>query len=172
MGLIACPECDKQVSDKAMICPYCGAPREEIQKAGERVKANRWSVRTKLILAALSLGVVASFSTYMSYGSPGQRLRYSEQVKEELKSTLIAEDIMAVRESGFINLGEKNNYRGNFLIIEGFCKSDECLQEIIETTRKVIREIGCERYRRLFDEAYIVNNGGVSEAESVYISCS
>ena len=29
MPLINCPECDKQVSDLALACPHCGAPRVE-----------------------------------------------------------------------------------------------------------------------------------------------
>ena len=29
MALISCPECEKQVSDKAKSCPYCGCPIEE-----------------------------------------------------------------------------------------------------------------------------------------------
>ena len=32
MALIHCPECDHEISDKATQCPYCGCPREEIEK--------------------------------------------------------------------------------------------------------------------------------------------
>jgi hypothetical protein len=34
MALIACAECQQQISDKAPACPHCGAPRE-IAVAGE-----------------------------------------------------------------------------------------------------------------------------------------
>ena len=30
--LITCPECGKQISDKAAACPGCGCPMEEITK--------------------------------------------------------------------------------------------------------------------------------------------
>ena len=32
MALISCPECKKQVSDKARSCPHCGCPIEEIKE--------------------------------------------------------------------------------------------------------------------------------------------
>lgn len=35
MALINCPECDKQISDKAKACPNCGFPIEEMNKPNE-----------------------------------------------------------------------------------------------------------------------------------------
>jgi hypothetical protein len=35
MALINCPECDKQISDKAKTCPNCGFPIEEMNKPDE-----------------------------------------------------------------------------------------------------------------------------------------
>lgn len=35
MALINCPECNKQISDKAKACPNCGFPIEEINKPNE-----------------------------------------------------------------------------------------------------------------------------------------
>lgn len=32
MALIQCPECGKEVSDKARKCPHCGYPLEELEK--------------------------------------------------------------------------------------------------------------------------------------------
>lgn len=32
MSLIKCPECGKEVSDKATACPYCGNPRSQASK--------------------------------------------------------------------------------------------------------------------------------------------
>lgn len=37
MALINCPECDKQVSDKAKACPNCGFPIDELSKAEEQL---------------------------------------------------------------------------------------------------------------------------------------
>ncbi len=37
MSLIKCPECDKEISDKAKVCPMCGYPiREEIDKLSSK----------------------------------------------------------------------------------------------------------------------------------------
>lgn len=37
MALVNCPECDKQISDKAKACPNCGFPIEEMNKPQESV---------------------------------------------------------------------------------------------------------------------------------------
>lgn len=34
MALIKCPECGKEISDKASACPNCGCPLSEIVKSG------------------------------------------------------------------------------------------------------------------------------------------
>ncbi|MFT4005228.1 MAG: zinc ribbon domain-containing protein [Lacrimispora sp.] len=34
MALIKCPECSKEISDKAKSCPNCGCPLEEITTSG------------------------------------------------------------------------------------------------------------------------------------------
>lgn len=33
MALIQCPECDNNISDKAIACPHCGYPSSEIGRA-------------------------------------------------------------------------------------------------------------------------------------------
>ena len=35
MALIKCPECGKEISDKATICPNCGYPVSEMNKSPE-----------------------------------------------------------------------------------------------------------------------------------------
>lgn len=42
MALIQCPECGRQVSDKARKCPHCGCPLEELEKK-EPVKEKKKS---------------------------------------------------------------------------------------------------------------------------------
>ena len=39
MALVKCPECGGKVSDKAVVCPHCGCPAEEIRKATDSGKA-------------------------------------------------------------------------------------------------------------------------------------
>lgn len=38
MALIKCPECGKEVSDKAVACPNCGCPLSEVVTRGGTVK--------------------------------------------------------------------------------------------------------------------------------------
>ena len=33
MALISCPECERQISDKAVVCPHCGYPVRELRQA-------------------------------------------------------------------------------------------------------------------------------------------
>lgn len=32
MALISCPECGREISDKAVACPFCGCPNSEFHK--------------------------------------------------------------------------------------------------------------------------------------------
>ena len=42
MALITCPECGKEISDKAKVCPNCGAPTPSAIKKKENTKAAVW----------------------------------------------------------------------------------------------------------------------------------
>jgi len=39
MALTSCPDCGGKVSDKAVVCPHCGCPAEEIKKAAAAAAA-------------------------------------------------------------------------------------------------------------------------------------
>lgn len=41
MALIKCPECELQVSDRAISCPHCGYPMQEEKKAPKKKKVNK-----------------------------------------------------------------------------------------------------------------------------------
>ena len=47
MALIACPECGKEVSDKAAACPYCGNPLKENADTEMSTKADAVSAAQK-----------------------------------------------------------------------------------------------------------------------------
>ena len=47
MALIACPECGKEVSDKAAACPYCGNPLKENPETEMSTKADAVSAAQK-----------------------------------------------------------------------------------------------------------------------------
>jgi hypothetical protein len=45
MALVACPECDKPVSDQAPLCPYCGYPVAEMIQEMRKEAAARMAAR-------------------------------------------------------------------------------------------------------------------------------
>lgn len=47
MALITCPECGREVSDKAAACPYCGNPLKENADTGMSTKADAVSAAQK-----------------------------------------------------------------------------------------------------------------------------
>jgi uncharacterized OB-fold protein len=54
MALIKCPECGKQISDKAEVCPHCGVEaRKELAKNREK---------RSIIIAIISACVVAAIA--------------------------------------------------------------------------------------------------------------
>lgn len=40
MALINCPECGKEISDRAGECPHCGYPLSESDRSNESVRRN------------------------------------------------------------------------------------------------------------------------------------
>ncbi len=38
MAMINCPECGKEISDKAKVCPSCGAPAKSVQEKSKKRK--------------------------------------------------------------------------------------------------------------------------------------
>lgn len=49
MALITCPECGREVSDKATTCPYCGNPLKENPETEMSTKADAVSAAQKRI---------------------------------------------------------------------------------------------------------------------------
>lgn len=71
MALINCPECNKEISDKAVACPNCGCPasefaqqpedtRSEVDKIADEIfweKPNRWIKNPKLLARRAGISV-------------------------------------------------------------------------------------------------------------------
>src|SRR5262249_7969826 len=51
-SLLTCPDCGKQVSAKATVCPHCGSPRESISPAA------KWIIG---ILGGIGLGLIVLY---------------------------------------------------------------------------------------------------------------
>ena len=66
MGMIKCPECGKEISDKAEACPNCGAPMaKRCPKCGS---TNIEAISgTKKGLSAWALGVFAANTIFNDY---------------------------------------------------------------------------------------------------------
>ena len=60
MALINCPECKKEISDKATSCPYCGCPLKAttIEQTGKKWKG--------IQLAGMILVLLGGFKFYQS----------------------------------------------------------------------------------------------------------
>lgn len=56
MALIKCPECGKQVSDKALVCPHCGIDE---QKALAEIREKR-----RMIISVISACIVAAIAIW------------------------------------------------------------------------------------------------------------
>jgi len=56
MALIKCPECDREVSEKAPVCPNCGAPvvSEFIEK-----KVKKYKTEKNLGIVAVAISLLA-----------------------------------------------------------------------------------------------------------------
>jgi len=69
MAIIACPSCDKSISSRTMLCPYCGFERgevaEEALKESRRRKIRDRIYRLKMLSYAALTVLVAAFGWYM-----------------------------------------------------------------------------------------------------------
>lgn len=68
MSMIKCPECGKDVSDKATVCPECGYPIENVLKTIEEEKIKNQKLRTRKILLILVVivGIISAISIIRS----------------------------------------------------------------------------------------------------------
>lgn len=69
MAIVNCPKCDKHISSRTMVCPYCGFQRDEVAEQ-ELKEFRRRKLRDRVYhlkmasYAALTL-LVASFGWYL-----------------------------------------------------------------------------------------------------------
>lgn len=66
MALITCPECKKEVSDRAMSCPSCACPLERAMTTGAPGK--KWKGIQLVSLGAIFLGILVAFGTAIPQG--------------------------------------------------------------------------------------------------------
>lgn len=67
MALITCPECGKEISDKAKVCPNCGAPTPSAIKKKENTKTAARTVAIRIFLLIMTVAVIAAAVWYNSW---------------------------------------------------------------------------------------------------------
>lgn len=71
MALIKCPECGKEVSDRAKTCIHCGCPLEEASSAGN-VRIKMSAVQTKELYGKQQVTVETTEGSVIWEGEVGQ----------------------------------------------------------------------------------------------------
>ena len=92
MALIICPECRKQVSDRAMVCPHCGFPisKEAMRVQPAEAKKTRKSFVVLGLVVILAAGLLAG-KWYLTKSDPGTA---QEKAYEEASQRYNREDYL------------------------------------------------------------------------------
>lgn len=92
MGLIQCPECDKEVSDKSEKCIHCGYPLTDFLEKRAKKVTEKWEARISEIqqeknyeIAKVKLDFLASEGCSAAYNSLGFRNMKMGNYKQALK---------------------------------------------------------------------------------------
>lgn len=95
MALITCPECGKQVSDKAAYCPHCGIEiKKELSenKAGQR--RDKKKRRRNIIIVIVSICVASTFAVlaylYLGDTTPEQPKQLTLEEYKQLSNDFVA----------------------------------------------------------------------------------
>ena len=88
MALIKCPECGKEISDKAGACPHCGCP---IGNATQPIqnndgKSNKGS--KKILIGVVAVVAIAGTGYYFGIAKPQQHLAEQKAVYEEAQDLI------------------------------------------------------------------------------------
>lgn len=89
MALIACPECGKEISDKATACPHCGAPaaskaekpRNKYDVPAGKKPSSPWPA----VIAVAVVGAIAVSYGHLGKESPPREPDYEQDAKMACK---------------------------------------------------------------------------------------
>ena len=84
MPLIQCPDCNKQISDRAPTCPHCGAPNADTESRPSSLKQSitpetaktgiaallTWLLLPSVIRAILALAAIIMMGYFLVHASP------------------------------------------------------------------------------------------------------
>jgi TM2 domain-containing membrane protein YozV len=73
VGLIYCPECRKEASDRATVCPYCGypfphAPAPETPSPGRTTQPANWNPGIAAVLSLIIPGAGQMYKGQVGWG--------------------------------------------------------------------------------------------------------
>ena len=72
MSMIKCPECDREISDKAVSCPNCGCPIKETKIETEQEKINvRRKNKGEIFIF---FGVISFIFSIYAYNTTSKRI--------------------------------------------------------------------------------------------------
>lgn len=94
MALITCPECGHNISDKAKVCPNCGAPTPSAIEKKESAKAAARAIAIKIFLAVMTVAVIAAAVWYNSWS----RAKAEQEEKERFENSEFGQYLAGVEE--------------------------------------------------------------------------
>ncbi len=88
MALIKCPECGKEISDKAGACPHCGCPIGNTTQPMQNNdgKSNKGS--KKILIGVVAVVAIAGTGYYFGIAKPQQHLAEQKAVYEEAQDLI------------------------------------------------------------------------------------
>lgn len=76
MSMINCPECNKEISDMAKVCPGCGMPVFKMKHEKANAKEDKQFKPNILAVAAIGISIIALI---MSFGNSTEAAEYDEE---------------------------------------------------------------------------------------------
>lgn len=94
MAMIRCPECGKEISDKAKVCPNCGAPAPSAVEKKENAKETAKIVAFRIFLFIVTVAVIAAAVWYYSWS----KAKAEQEEKERFESSEFGQYLAGVEE--------------------------------------------------------------------------
>lgn len=91
MALIKCPECGREISDKASACPHCGCPIRDTNTSTVQPTQNnpvKDKKNKKLIIGGIAIVVIAGVGYYFGIAKPQQHLAECKAIYEEAQNLI------------------------------------------------------------------------------------
>lgn len=143
MALVVCPECQKQISDRAKACPYCGFPMEEhIRSNAEKIEPNTANDIENLICPKCGAEYYKGAKFCRKCGSPIMVTAESSPILNENNTSKMVEsadvESKTINENNVEEPKQENKYPG-FKFPDGM--SDEEKQNIVNKAAQLKKDM-------------------------------